>query len=64
MQKTVWDLMLEHEHMIDARIPLEEQSPDDYRPMVEQMERTLRPYLAENSWLNPYVLRNETEVVC
>ena len=64
MQKTVWDLMLEHEHMIDARIPLEEQSPDDYRPMVEQMERTLRPYLDENSRLNPYVLHNETEVVC
>jgi flavin-dependent dehydrogenase/AcrR family transcriptional regulator len=64
MQRALWEKMTEHEQRLDSLIALEEQSPTDYQPMIDDMEALLMPYLREHSRLNPYTFQNEVEAVC
>ena len=60
-QRLIWEIMREEELAVDERVPVEQQTPRDYEPMVERLERAIGAHLDRNMALNPYIANNPNE---
>ncbi len=54
LQQRAWNIMHDAEHQL-ADIPLDEQTADDYQPMVGALFQLLEDYLEKNRDLTPYM---------
>jgi hypothetical protein len=52
--------MSEAEQQVGVEVPVQEQSANDYQPMVERMREFLGAHLEKFAALTPYVQQNES----
>jgi len=60
LQKQLYAIMSEAEQQVGVEVPVQEQSANDYQPMVERMRDFLGAHLEEFAALTPFIQQNES----
>ena len=58
LQKRAWSIMRDAEQAVGAEVPVAEQSPRDYEPMVRRLRKLLGVHVDGHEDLTPYVTQN------